>query len=329
MSEKDSENKNSFEIKEMPWASEFKQKIKPEFEKRYKSILGDNYELFIRFSLSFQRESFRINTLKVSKERINEVLERIKKNFVLERIPWYEYGYFYSGQRRDIGNTLEHTLGYIYVQEAASMIPPIVLNPSEQDKVLDIAAAPGSKTTLLAEIMKNKGIIVANDPDYSRIKALSQNVQRIGATNVVITNQDGLSIRESFSKILLDAPCSGIGTIRKSPSTIEIYNVNMIKRLSKLQKKLIEHSFNILEREGVLVYSTCTLEPEENEAVINHLLKNHENAELERIRLNIKSSPPILNFEGEYFDDRIENCLRIWPQDNNTDGFFVAKIIKL
>jgi len=317
------------EIKEMPWASEFRKKIKPEFEKRYKSLLNDDYELFLKFSFSFQRESFRINTLKVQKERVGEVLERLKKNFQLERVPWYEHGYFYSGERRDIGNTLEHILGYIYVQEAASMIPPIVLNPFEEDKVLDIAAAPGSKTTLLAELMHNKGVIVANDPDYTRIKALGINVQRIGALNVVITNQDGLSIRDNFSKILLDAPCSGIGTIRKSPSTIEIYNVNMIKRLSNLQKKLIEHSFEILDKDGILVYSTCTLEPEEDEAVIDFLLKKHENAEIEKIKLNVKSSTPVLNFNGKYFDDRIKDCLRIWPQDNNSDGFFVAKIRKL
>ncbi|MGB9749015.1 MAG: NOL1/NOP2/sun family putative RNA methylase [Candidatus Woesearchaeota archaeon] len=317
------------EIKEMPWASELRQKIKPDFEKRYRNLLGEDYEAFLKFSFSFQRESFRINSLKVPENRTNEILNRMKRNFKLERIPWYERGYFYVGERRDIGNTLEHLLGYIYVQEAASMIPPLVLNPSEEDKVLDVAAAPGSKTTLLAELMRNRGVIVANDPDYSRIKALGINVQRVGALNVVITNQDGLSIRENFSKILLDAPCSGTGTIRKSPSTVEIYNVNMIKRLSNLQKKLIEHSFEILDKEGVLVYSTCTMEPEEDEAVINHLLKRHENAEIEKIRLEAKSSNPILNFEGEYFDDRIQDCLRIWPQDNNTDGFFVAKIRKL
>ena len=312
-----------------PWAEEYKQRIKPEFKARYKELLGDDYDRFINSSFLFQRESFRINTLKVDKSNIKLVLDSLRKNFVLEGIPWFNLGFFYSGERRDIGNTIEHVLGYIYVQEASSMIPPIVLEPKEEDVVLDIAAAPGSKTTMIAQLMNNKGLIVANDPDYNRIKALAMNVQRTNSLNVVITNKDGLRINGSFSKILVDAPCSGTGTIRKSPKTIDIWNPNVIRRLSKLQKKLLQHAFDMLEKDGVLVYSTCTLEPEEDEGVIDFLLKNNPNADLEDININIKRSTPIMQFNNKYFDDKIEKCLRIWPFDNDTDGFFIAKIRKL
>ncbi len=314
--------------KTMPWAEDYKKQIKPKFEERYKSLLGDKYEEFLRFSLSFQNDSFRINTLKVDDEKAKEIIESLKEKFTLEKIPWYDYGFFYEGERRDIGNTLEHTLGYIYVQEAASMIPPLVLKPNEEDIVLDIAAAPGSKTTLMSALMKNKSIIIANDADFQRVKALSMNIQRMGARNIITTNMDGLRVKGKFTKILVDAPCSGTGTIRKSLKTIKMWNPNMIKRLSKLQRKLISHAFDMLKPNGEMVYSTCTLEPEEDEGTVNYLLDTYDNAELEKIELNIKKSEPVMSFNGIDFRDEIKNCVRIWPQDNNTDGFFVAKIKK-
>ena len=318
------------EPKTMPWAEEYKKLIKPKFEERYKKLLGseENYKEFIRYSLSFQSESFRINTIKVSPDMEEEILKRLREHFELKKIPWYNHGYFYEGERRDIGNTLEHDLGYIYVQEAASMIPPIVLNPNDNDVVLDVAAAPGSKTTLMSALMKNKGIIVANDSDFQRVKALSSNIQRTGAKNIVTTNMNGLNVKGKFTKILVDAPCSGTGTIRKSLKTIKMWNPNMIKRLSKLQKKLIEHAFELLTPGGELVYSTCTLEPEEDEGTVSFLLDKFDNAEIEEIKLNIKRSEPIKEFEGKRFNEEVGKCLRIWPQNNNTDGFFVAKIKK-
>ena len=133
-----------------------------------------------------------------------------------------------------------------------------------------------------------------------------------------------------FDRILVDAPCSGTGTIRKSLKTLRIWNPNMVKRLSITQKQLIETAFNILKENGTMVYSTCSLEPEENEAVVDFLLNKYGNAEIEPIELkNIKKSSPILNFEDKEYNKNIKNCLRIWPQDNDTEGFFVAKIKKV
>lgn len=301
---------------------EFKEK----FLKRYEQLT--NIEEFKSITTKYLRRSIRVNTLKIETPVMKERLEKI---FTLTKVPWHKDSFFISGERRDAGNLLEHSLGYFYIQEAASLIPPIILNPKPQDLVLDMAAAPGSKTTQLAAIMKNEGLIIANDIKYDRLKSLYVNLQRCGVSNTIISLNDFTKINGfQFDKILLDAPCSGTGAIRKSLGTLRMWNPNMIRRISKLQKKLILTAFENLKESGVLVYSTCSLEPEENEAVINFLINKYESAKLEDIKIgNIKRSNPILEFEGNSYNKEINKCLRIWPQDNNTEGFFVAKIKKV
>ena len=299
--------------------------IKNTFLERYKKLT--DYEKFMQYSLKFPTRSIRVNTIKIS---VNELKKRLENEWKLTQVPWCKEGFWIESSRRDVGNLVEHSLGYIYVQEPASMIPPIVLDPKPNELILDMAASPGSKTTQIAAMMENKGIIVANDPDYTRLKALSINLQRCGVSNTIITLMHGASFRNfKFDKILLDAPCSGTGTIRKSFKTLQMYNPKMITRLSRLQKKLISVAFENLKEKGTLVYSTCSLEPEENESVISFLLEKYKNTKLEKIKLKIKSSEPILKFNNEEYNKEVLKCLRLWPQDNDTDGFFVAKIKKL
>ncbi len=303
--------------------------FKPRFIERYSKFT--DWEAFSSCSLTFLKRSIRVNTLKIA---IKELKERIEKDWDLNQIPWCREGFWIEhakNERRDIGNLIEHSLGYFYIQEAASMIPPLVLEPKPSDIVLDIAASPGSKTTQIAQYMQNKGILIANDYTIERMKPLSINLQRCGVTNAIITLMEGQWFKKSgieFDKVLVDAPCSGTGTIRKSLKTVYIWNPDMVKRLSITQKQLIETGFNLLKKDGTLVYSTCSLEPEENEEVVDFLLKKYDNASLEEIKLNIKRSPAILGFENKKYDESIKKCLRIWPQDNDTEGFFVAKIKK-
>jgi len=302
--------------------------IKKSFEERYRGILGNDYDNFINASLSFMRKSIRVNTLKIT---IDQLKKRLEKEWKLTQIPWCKQGFFIEhkkGLRRDIGNLIEHSLGYFYVQEAASMIPPVVLDAGPADVVLDMCSAPGSKITQIAAMMCNKGVLVSNDSDYKRMAPLSFNLQRTGATNTLITLMEGRFFKIPFDKILLDAPCSGTGTIRKSLKTLKMWNLNMVKRLAGTQRQLIDVAFNCLKPEGTLVYSTCSLEPEEDEAVVDFLLNKYENAELEKINLNIKHGPAIKEFNGQKYSKEVEKCLRIWPQQNNTCGFFVAKISK-
>jgi len=303
--------------------------FKLKFIERYSKLI--DWEEFKKYSLSFLRRSIRANTLKIS---VKELRERLKNNWTLEQIQWCKEGYWIEHtkkERRDIGNLIEHSLGYFYTQEAASMIPPVVLEPKPNDVVLDIAASPGSKTTQIAQYMQNKGILIANDYTIERMKPLTMNLQRCGVANSIITLMEGQWFKRSgieFDKVLVDAPCSGTGTIRKSLKTISIWNPDMVRRLSITQKQLIETGFNLIKENGTLVYSTCSLEPEENEAVVDFLLNKYENAKLEEIKLNLKNSPAIVEFENKKYNPEIKKCLRIWPQDNDTEGFFVAKIRK-
>jgi len=302
--------------------------FKPKFIERYEKLT--NFEDFKKYSLEFLRRSVRINTLKIS---ISECKKRLEeKGWQLTQIPWCKEGFWvvHNEGRRDIGNTLEHSLGHIYVQEAASMIPPIVLGPQPGDIVLDMCASPGSKSSQIAQYMENKGILVANDYKGIRIAPLGINLQRCGISNAIITLMEGRWFKDlRFDKILVDAPCSGTGTIRKSFKTLMIWNPDVIKRLAGQQRQLIETAFDILKEDGVMVYSTCSCEPEENEEVIDFLLQKFNNSRIEEIELKgLKRSSCILRFQEKSYNSEICKCLRIWPQDNDTEGFFVAKIRK-
>ena len=311
-------------IKPFPDAAKYV--FKEKFIERYSKLT--DWDTYKKYSLSFLRKSIRVNTLKID---IDSCAKRLTKDWNLDPVLWCKEGFFiaHKGGRLDVGNTVEHALGYYYVQEAASMIPPLVLNPKPGDVVLDMAAAPGSKSSQIAQYMQNKGTLIANDVKGDRLAALGINMQRIGIYNHVITLMPGERFAKTslkFDKVLLDAPCSGTGTIRKSPKTILMWNPDMIKRLSRLQKRLIMSAWDVLKPGGTLVYSTCSTEPEENEGVVSYLLENAKNAHLLEINLPIKRSDPIVEFEGESYNTEVHNCLRLWPQDNDTEGFFVAGI---
>ena len=302
--------------------------FKDKFAERYSKLT--DFEEFKKYSLSFLRRSIRVNTLKIP---VSDLKKRLEKDWKLDQIPWCREGFWIKakkGERRDVGNLTEHLLGYIYVQEAVSMIPPIVLDPKPGETILDIAASPGSKATQIAQYMQNKGILVANDYKADRMKPLCINLQRMGITNSIVTLMQGRLFKGfQFDKMLVDAPCSGTGTIRKSIKTLRIWNPNMVKRLAGTQRQLLETAFNNLNKDGILVYSTCTLEPEEDEGIIDFLLEKYPNAKLEEIKLNgLKRSPAILEFEDKEYNPEIKKCLRLWPQDNDTEGFFIAKIKK-
>lgn len=302
-------------------------KLKDKWLKRQSKIISD-YETLNSVMFKQVPKSIRINTLKIKKEKILEKLK--EKKWKLKQIDFYGDGFILKENVYGIGNSLEHFLGYIYKQEVASMIPPVVLNP-KNELILDMAAAPGSKTTHLAQLMKNKGGIVANEKYQKRIHALQENIQRCGVINTLITQMDGRAFEKTgikFDKILLDAPCTGTGIIMKSPSTANTWSEKTSNIYSKLQKQLIKSAVNSLKEKGTLVYSTCSLEPEENEEVVNYAIENF-NMKLEKIKLkNFKTRNGMIKWKKEKFDSQIEKSIRIYPQDNDTTGFFVAKMIK-
>jgi tRNA (cytosine49-C5)-methyltransferase len=315
-----------FELKPIQDADKIQ--FKDKFIGRFSKLT--DWELFKKFSLSYLRKSIRVNTLKMS---VNDVINRLKGEWSLKQVPWCKDGFWieHNNGRLDVGNTVEHVLGYYYVQESASMIPPVVLNPQPNEIVLDMCAAPGSKASQLAQMMQNSGVLVANDVTGDRLAALGINLQRMGVYNQIITQMPGQRFRKVgflFDRVLVDAPCSGTGTIRKSLKTIQMWNPSMLKQLANVQRNLISAAFEVLKVGGTLVYSTCSLEPEENEAVVSSFCNVYKNALVEPINLPLKRSPAVLEFEGESYNSAVKNCLRLWPQDNDTEGFFVAKITK-
>jgi len=237
----------------------------------------------------------------------------------------------------ELGRALEHMLGYYYIQEISSMLPVLALQPEQDEIILDLAAAPGSKTTQIASAMKNTGTIIANDISLGRIKILSSNLERCGVTNTIITRKDGAELCSKLkennfmiNKILLDAPCSGEGTILSNPKTAQMWNIQTVKNLSGIQKRLISNALEFLKPGGVLVYSTCTHAPEENEEVVDFALKKFGNKiSIEKISLPLKCREGITDWENKKYSEELKNACRIYPQDNNTEGFFIAKMRKL
>jgi 16S rRNA (cytosine1407-C5)-methyltransferase len=296
--------------------------------------------------------TFRINTLKCAGPRrtphpiaaellrgrrgASLVLEALEhRGFKAQSISWYPGAFILrSGRQRDLEQTEAYKNGEIYVQSLSSMIPPLALDPQPGEGVLDLAAAPGSKTTQMACLMKGEGTIVANDSDPLRFLKLRANCALQGATQVKFLLELGEAIGKEFSnrfdRVLLDAPCSAEGRFdTREPSSYRYWNLKVVQKNAKLQKKLIRSAVQALRPGGVLVYSTCTFAPEENEAVVSGALLEFEGAlEIESIRLAIPNQMAGLrSWGGAQFDPSVVKCVRILPTPE-MEGFFLARLRK-
>lgn len=311
-------------------------KAKPLFVERIKKQIGDeDAENFFNSIKKKTRKSIRINTIKASPEEIKTRLKQ--KGWKIREIKNFPLAVVIESELKpgELGKTLEHSLGYYYVQEVTSMLPALALNPKEGESILDICAAPGSKTTQISAMMNNKGIVFANDIRSDRTRVLNFNLNKCGVSNAIITSMDGfqlLKIFENnnflFDKITLDAPCSGEGTIMNDLDSLKMWNIRNIEKLSKIQKQMASRAFNSLKVGGTLVYSTCTLAPEEDEEVIQYLLDNFP-CKIEKVNFPLKFRKPLKEWDGRKFSKEIQKCAKFWPQDNESEGFFIAKIIKI
>jgi len=310
---------------------------KEKFVGRIKELLKDDkdVEKFFEMAKSEPRKSLRVNTLKISP---NELVERLRgKGWKVEQ-PYSRNpeivvvkSNLMSGE---IGKMKEHILGYYYVQEITSMMPLLALNVKEGEIVLDLCAAPGSKTTQAAAMMENKGSIFANDVSIGRISILSANLERCGVTNVVITRDNGIELCKKlkklgfkFDKILVDAPCSGEGNLRCSPRTLLEWSEGLLKSLSRKQKKLLSAVVELLKEDGEIVYSTCTYAPEENEMVVQHLIDEYGFRVLD-VDLPLKVRPGLNSWRGMKFSEDMKKAVRIYHHDNDLEGFFLVKLSK-
>lgn len=229
------------------------------------------------------------------------------------------------------GKTLGYTLGKYYIQSLSSMIPPLVLNPSAGDIVLDMCAAPGSKSTQLSELMQNRGTLYANEPSNARIRSLIFNLDRMNILNMGVTEWRGELLSKIFSnyfdKILVDAPCSGLGIIQKKGEVSNWWSEKSVDRISETQMRLLISAVKAAKPGGEIVYSTCTLTVEENELVLNKILKSYP-VELVEIKPLLKSHPALTIYENEKLSHSIAMAHRIIPWEVESEGFFVAKLRK-
>ncbi|MBT4135533.1 RsmB/NOP family class I SAM-dependent RNA methyltransferase [archaeon] len=311
---------------------------KEKFVERMNILLKDKEDVkkFFETAKTLPKKSIRINTLKITPK---ELIQRIKKyDWKITQIKDNPEIIRIESQLKpgEIGKTREHILGYYYVQEITSMMPILALQPKPNDIFLDLCASPGSKTTQAAALMENKGTIIANDLSIGRIAILSANLQRLSVTNTIVTRHPGtelftklIKLNFKFDKILVDAPCSGEGNCRISPRTFLEWSESLLKGLSRKQKKLIQAGFDLLNKDGEMIYSTCTHAPEENEEVVNHLLENNPNAEILPItNLPIKTREGITEWNNKPLNPSLKNAKRIYHHDNDMEGFFLCKIKK-
>lgn len=273
------------------------------------------------------RRSIRINTLKIT---VDDFLALVAPyGWQLTPVPWCAEGFWIERDNDDefpLGSTAEHLSGLFYIQEASSMLPVAALfaDGEAPARVMDVAAAPGSKTTQIAARMNNRGMLLANEFSASRVKVLHANISRCGIANTALTHFDGrvfgAALPECFDAILLDAPCSGEGVVRKDPDALKNWSLASNQEIASTQRELIDSAFHALRPGGTLVYSTCTLNRDENESVVNWLLERYPEA-VQILPLGdlFPTADQALTAEG---------YLHVFPQIYDCEGFFVARLHK-
>ena len=278
-------------------------KLPQEFLDEMKDILKDEYDDFIKSYDEPKTTGLRVNTLKINKE------DFINLNlFQLNQIPWADEAFYYDESIDRPGKNALHEAGAYYLQEPSAMSVVPKVDVREGEKILDMCAAPGGKSTYILSKLNDTGLLVSNEINPIRIKALGENLERFGAKNCIITNTDSKNLRKLctgyFDKVVMDAPCSGQGMFRKDEVAIKDWSYAKVLECQSIQREIIRDGYDMLKCGGVLVYSTCTFAKEENEIVISEFIEEYENAKL---------------IEME----------RVWPHKVKGEGHFVAKIQKL
>lgn len=273
-----------------------------------------------------RQQSIRINTLKP--------LDTLPE-WAGEAYSWIPEGHMLNALVTEVRDDTLVTHGQVFIQNAASWLPVLALDPKPNEVILDVCAAPGGKTSHIAARTDNKAIIWANDNSRQRLAKLQANMNRLGARieNYIMYDATQLARKldgQQFDKILLDAPCSGEGMMNlANDKDFNTWSIAQIKRLQQLQKRILSQAWQLLKPSGTLVYSTCTMAPEENEAVIDYFLRSHENARIQPFEIELPNRvSPITEWSGRSINPEIQRCLRLQPSPN-IEAFFVCKLKKL
>ena len=311
------------------------------FLERLKNIVPVEKQVDVLEALSQRRPStLRANTLKITASQLQEKLKKL--GVELEPVTWWENAFIVKNiPLRQLTELDLYKQGYFYVQSLSSMLPPLILDPKLGEKVLDITAAPGSKTTQMAALMENLGEIVANDNSPIRVLRMEANIRIQGVTNTRIEKGAGQTLwtkyPEYFDKTLVDVPCSMEGRMCAiDPKSFEHWSTKKIKELTERQRFLLRAAISATKPGGTIVYSTCTLAPEENEGVIDWILKKEKDAvEVEPIKslafigkLSFETTSGMTSWNTREYDDHVRQTVRVLPSPT-MEGFYVAKLKKI
>ncbi|MGQ9510987.1 MAG: 16S rRNA (cytosine(1407)-C(5))-methyltransferase RsmF [Thermaceae bacterium] len=290
------------------------------FLTRMAELLGEEFPLFLKALTEERSFGLRVNTLKLSPEEFLRI-----SPWPLRPIPWAPEGFYYPPEARP-GPHPYFYAGLYYIQEPSAQAVGVLLDPRPKERVLDLAAAPGGKTTHIASRMKGEGLLIANEVDTRRLKGLWENVERWGA-RIPIVQASPRALAEAwggyFDRVLLDAPCSGEGMFRKDKEALAHWGPSMPRRMSELQKGLLLQAARLVRPGGVLVYSTCTFAPEENEGVVAWFLERCPGFALEEARISPLFSPGRPEWGGGRKD--LLRTARLWPHRLEGEGHFLAR----
>lgn len=291
-----------------------------------KEILGEDYEAFLAGFDGQRQYGLRVNTLKMNLEEF----ERIAP-FHLKKVPWISNGYFYEAEDVPAKHPF-YSAGLYYLQEPSAMTPASRLKVQPGERVLDLCAAPGGKATELGAALQGEGLLVANDINTARTRALLRNLELFGISNSFVTNEPPHVLAERFPeffhKIMVDAPCSGEGMFRKNPAVVDSWQEKGPEYFSKLQREIIVQAADMLLPGGMMFYSTCTFSPLENEKTITHLLKERPDMEVIPMEDYEGFAEGLTSYRGEVFDESCKLCRRIWPHKMSGEGHFMALLHK-
>ncbi|MBQ9200194.1 MAG: RsmF rRNA methyltransferase first C-terminal domain-containing protein [Lachnospiraceae bacterium] len=301
-------------------------KLPETFENNMKELLGGEFLAYKNCLDEPMRHGIRINESKISVEdflRINP--------FLLKEVPWCKNGFYYDENVDKPSKHPYYYAGLYYIQEPSAMTPASILPIDENDRVLDVCAAPGGKSTELASRLAGTGVLISNDISASRAKALLKNLEVFGADNYVITSENTHKLSERFEgyfdKILVDAPCSGEGMFRKSQSMITAWENNGNQMFADIQRTILSDVVRMLKPGGYMVYSTCTFSPLENECSIEYLLSLDESMEIVAFDKNELFDDGHPEW-SEKKDGSLKKCARLWPHRLNGEGHFVTLLRK-
>jgi len=294
------------------------------FKEKMKKLMGESYQSLLDSYDQPESKGIRTNTLKLEPDELANKLP-----FETQAVNWCKEGFYIDHTVRPGKNPYYYT-GLYYVQEPTAMAAVEVLDPKPGDWVLDLCAAPGGKSTQIGARLQGIGLLVANELVNSRAGILSTNIERMGMANAIVTNEfpERLvdSFYESFDKILVDAPCSGEGMFRKDPGALADWSLERVDRCMGKQEKILESAHRLLKPGGVLVYSTCTFSPEENEQIIEAFIEKYRYT-LQTIELPGITDHGRVDWTRKQQQD-ITKTLRIMPMTVKGEGHFIAKLIK-